>query len=66
ATIKEVFSPSKQLYDYSLELMAAVNKAEKAGKGIIVFNGKQVDRVQIIEANNLIAEYEAFNRGGSK
>lgn len=61
--IKDVFSPSKDLYEYSLELVAAAAKAEKAGKGIIVLHGKQVDRVQIIEAENLIAEYESFNPG---
>jgi citrate lyase subunit beta/citryl-CoA lyase len=66
AIIKEVFSPSKELYEYSLELMVAVEKAEKAGKGIIVFNGKQVDRVQIIEARQLIDEYESFNQGRVK
>ncbi|MDL2209611.1 CoA ester lyase [Desulfovibrio sp. OttesenSCG-928-O18] len=62
-TINAVFSPSKAQYQDALELLAEVERAANAGKGVSTFRGKLVDGPVIIIAEQMVKEYESIHRG---
>ena len=61
--INEVFSPSKEEYESAVELLQAVDRAVKKGKGVLTFNGKLVDGPVIIVAKQTVSEYESIKGG---
>lgn len=61
--INEVFSPAKAEYEHSLQVLTAVDKAESQGKGVATLNGKLIDGPIIINARQIVNEYESMKRG---
>lgn len=60
--INEVFAPSQEKYEYALQVLAAVEKAEKAGKGVTTLNGKLIDAPIIQLAKRTVSEYRLIRR----
>lgn len=61
--INAIFTPTKTEYEISVEMLKAVDKAEKQGKGVVTFRGKLVDGPVITMARNVVIEYESIYRG---
>ncbi|MDR1360460.1 MAG: CoA ester lyase [Deltaproteobacteria bacterium] len=61
--INAAFSPTRDQYMDALDLLAEVEKAANAGKGVSTFRGKLVDGPVIIIAEQTVREYEAMHRG---
>ncbi len=61
--INAVFMPKREDYDNAVELLKAVDKAEKQGKGVVTFRGKLVDGPVITMARNVVSEFESIYRG---
>lgn len=60
--INEVFAPSKEKYEHALQVLAAVEKAEKAGKGVTTLNGKLIDAPIIQLAKRTVEEYRSIGK----
>lgn len=54
-TINRVFSPSKSEVDYALEVLAAIEEAQKQGKGAVSLRGKMIDAPIVERAKQVVA-----------
>ncbi len=61
--INESFTPSQEKYEYALQVLAAVEKAEKVGKGVATLNGKLIDAPIIQMAKRTVNEYNSIKKG---
>jgi citrate lyase subunit beta/citryl-CoA lyase len=59
--INEVFSPTEEEYEYSLEVLEAMEKAGQEGKGAITLHGKLVDFPMITRAKRVVDIYDKIN-----
>jgi citrate lyase subunit beta/citryl-CoA lyase len=62
-TVNAAFSPTKAQYLDALDLLAEVERAANAGKGVSTFRGKLVDGPVIVIAEQTVKEYESIHRG---
>lgn len=64
--INQVFSPSPADIDYAYEVMDAIEKAKKQGKGAISLRGKMIDAPIVSRAQQTIAMAEELGLGRSE
>ena len=60
-TVNEIFSPTRERYEWALAIVKGAAEAEAQGKGVVAVNGELVDGPVIIIAKNTVAEYEKIN-----
>ena len=60
-TVNEIFSPTKERYEWALAIVKGAAEAEAQGKGVVAVNGELVDGPVIITAKNTVAEYERIH-----
>ena len=60
--INEAFTPSREKYEHALQVLEALAKAEKAGKGVATLNGKLIDAPIIQVAKRTIAEFNSIKK----
>ena len=53
----KIFTPSKKEFKDAKEMLKAIEKSSKKGKGAIAFNGKLLDIVTIKQAKNIVELY---------
>jgi citrate lyase subunit beta/citryl-CoA lyase len=58
--INEAFTPSREKYEHALQVLAALEKAEKLGRGVATLNGKLIDAPIIQMAKRTISEYSVI------
>ena len=61
--INRVFSPTLPEIDYAYEVMEAIARAKKQGKGAIALRGKMIDAPNVTRAQRTIAMAEALGLG---
>ena len=62
-TINQVFSPSQEEIDYAREIVAAIEDAEKNGKGVVAVRGKMVDKPVVLRARQTLELAEQIEGG---
>lgn len=60
-TVNEIFSPTRERYEWALAIVKGAAEAEAQGKGVVAVNGELVDGPVIITAKNTVAEYERIH-----
>ncbi|MDW7669089.1 MAG: CoA ester lyase [Bacillota bacterium] len=63
-TINKVFTPSKEEIEFAKEVIDAINRAEKEGRGVISMNGQMIDAPIVDRANHILSIYKSV-MGGS-
>ncbi len=63
-TINQVFTPSKEEIEFAKEVIDAINRAEKEGRGVISMNGQMIDAPIVDRANHVLSIYKSV-MGGS-
>ena len=53
-----IFTPTKKELKNAKEMLKAIEKSSKKGKGAIAFNGKLLDIVTIKQAKNIVELYK--------
>ena len=61
--INRVFSPSDEEIEYSKEVVAAIEDAERSGKGVVAVRGKMVDKPVVMRARQTLKLAEQIKGG---
>ncbi|MEK9706508.1 MAG: CoA ester lyase [Alphaproteobacteria bacterium] len=64
ATANEVFAPSEKEIAWSRRIIDAHGEAVKAGKGVVLVDGKLIENLHVAEAKRLVALAEAIQARG--
>jgi citrate lyase subunit beta/citryl-CoA lyase len=58
----EVFSPSKEELEFAERIIVAHGEAEKAGKGVVLLDGKLIENLHVENARRLVGMAAAIHR----
>ncbi|WP_417793504.1 HpcH/HpaI aldolase/citrate lyase family protein [Terasakiella pusilla] len=60
AKANEVFGPSEKEVAWSQKIIEAHAEAEKAGKGVVLVDGKLIENLHVVTAKQIVAQAEAI------